>query len=189
MRCNQAGQDATGARHRHLLPYDSAYGQLVRVHTSRDPKSRRVTSDSSQHRVGLEVVPNRHGIGIEVEEASATLYGGCQVPEVVESQSGSHVAVVGDELDGGASVREGQRPGEPGGCADLDPGERPVGQERQDARGFVREAVGEAQAQGVQCPDWPRPPLASQLGGGAREDLPDGVVELPNAGKPGRKCH
>ena len=159
------------------------------VDGSGHPEPRGATGRGSEHRVGAEVVGHGDGVGVEVEEVATALYGRCQVPEVVEVEVGPHVPLIGGELGGAAPVRKGEGPGEHGRRGRLDTRNGSMAQERQGPGRVVGEAMGQAQAEGVGGPVLVRAAVSAQLRGGAREDVANGVVELPHAREAGRERH
>ena len=184
-----AGVGARGLR-RHLLAQHRADGQFGLVDGARNALSGRLGDHRGQVGIAAECLDHRFGVGIEVQQPPAASDRGGEVPEVLEAEDtadvivrrrqGDHAAARGKPQ--AASVRAvadllATRYGTGGEMAE----DTLIGERRPD-RQPKRHRSGCARA----GPEPGRRALA-QRRRGAFEHQANGVVELPDAGKPRRE--
>ncbi|PQM47566.1 hypothetical protein C1Y40_02235 [Mycobacterium talmoniae] len=181
-----------GRRGGHLLAQYHPNGEFDLVHRARDALTGRLRHDRAQIRVRRQHLEHRFRVGVEVEKSPAAGDRGGQVAKVVEDQLAADVVGGRGERDDAGAVRQAQGAPIPAVAHLLTPGdgtgrqmtEHPFvgewGAHRQPQRqrtGAGRGRLAVRAAGG----------MTSQLGGGAAADFPDRVIELADAGKPGRE--
>ena len=143
------------------------------------------TRGRTEHRVLPEHVGDCGGVGVEVEEPAATLDRGTKVPEILQLEHAVDVVAAVRERHGTGAERQAQRSPVGLPVEVLDAGHGPRTEKTQHA---VRiERLPERQ------PEWDPPGIAirvvpaqaTQFLRRGREDLADGVVELPDARETG----
>ena len=88
---NDAAGVGTGGLERHLLAEHHPQGQFVLVDSPRYPLPRRLGDQHAQVWVGAERVDDRLGVGIEVEQASASRDRRGEIAEVVQHELALHM--------------------------------------------------------------------------------------------------
>ncbi len=191
---DQSAGDGVGSRDRDLLPDHGADRDLGAVDVTGHAQPRAGPHQPGEQRVVAERVLDRQRVAVGVQEPAAALDGGGDVPQVLDAQSAAHVTAVGHrvvelEHDVAGAVRQPQRACVPARSPGLDPRDRVGREEGQHLRGGVRRADGEPQLEPAGSRRGGSRAAGAQLARRRGVDLADGVVELPDAGEPGRERH
>ncbi len=187
---DQPGGEGAGPFHGHLLPEHCSGQQLNAVGVPRRAEPGPLADERPENWIIAELGIDGVGIRIQVEQPAAALNCRLGIGDVVEVEGarhrvGSRCACAGRQGDHGISVVETQRAAIGRAIPRLDAGHGSVAQEPEDRLAVERGAVREAQRQ--RAGRGARPAGPAEIGGRRGEHLPDGVVELAHAGKPGGK--
>jgi hypothetical protein len=180
---HQPGGVGAGCAGADLLAQHGAHGELLAVHGPGHASSGSTRHPRREHLVLRQLRVHRHGIRVEVEQATATGHRGGQVAQVGEREPAGDVGRLRGEGDDAGAVRQPEGPAVRPGAPLLDARHRGGRQVSEQAVRPERRPEGQPQRERPGRGGRRRPP--AQLSWGEREDLLHRVVELPDAAEAG----